>query len=190
MKHFRLFLALSTLLIALLGCEKEENGNANATGEDNSIYYQEFSVDTTDYSNDTSFYDVDNDGLFDIEVSHVIVMKNSQAQYRGQFKWINELMEFCYMKYAPSISMIEVGDQINGNQNIFKWEPNINYSGSTVVMNENHYWAHGLFTEYFGFKYISDQGVLYGWFRFKHFELAEMAVNTNFNKPIFVGQRR
>lgn len=190
MKYIKSFVVLSTLFLAIFGCEKDEDENVNPIAETSSIYYQEFSIDTTEYSDDTISYDVNNDGVFDIEVFHYIVIENSEAQYRGQFKWINAMTEFCFMKYNPSISMIKLGDEINGNANLFKWEPIINYSGSIEVLGENHYWAYGLFTEYFGFRHISNQGSLYGWFRFKHFELAEMAINTIPNEPILVGQKK
>ena len=189
MKQIKSLVILSTILIFVVACEKDDDSKDNNTGESSSIYYQAFSIDTTNYSNDTVLYDVNNDGVFDIEVYRFIEIENSEAQYGGQFKWINEPMNFCYMKYTPSTYMIEHGDEINGNNDLFEWDSIINYSGGIGVFNDDHYWAQGVFTEYFGFKYISNQGTLYGWFRFKHFELAEMAINTHPNEPILVGQK-
>jgi hypothetical protein len=177
---------LSTFLIFVVACEKDEPAPHNNT--ESSIYYQEFSVDTTNYSNDTVFYDVDNDGVIDIQVTRFIEIENSNVQYGGKFQWVNDSMNFCFMQNNPSTVMIGPGDEINGNSGIFEWEPIILYSGSTGIVNENHYWAQGIFTPYFGFKYMTNQGTMYGWFRFKHFELAEMAINTNPNEPILVGQ--
>jgi hypothetical protein len=162
--------------------------NDNTEAEMGSIYYQEFSVDTTVYSNDTVFYDVDDDGVLDLAVSRFIEIENSMAEFSGDFNAINEPMEFCFITYNPLTSMLEPGDEINANANLFEWQPAISYMGTTGVLNEDHYWAQGIFTDYFGFKYNSDQGVLFGWLRFKHFELAEMAINTNPNAPILVGQ--
>ncbi|NEN25426.1 hypothetical protein G3O08_18200 [Cryomorpha ignava] len=113
MRQIKSLAVLSTLLIVVFACEKEEDENDNNTAETSSIYYQEFSIDTTNYLNDTVFYDVDNDGVFDIEVSRFIEIENSEAQYGGQFKWINEPMDFCFMKYTPMTFMIELGDEIN-----------------------------------------------------------------------------
>jgi len=189
MKQVKSILILSAILFVVFACNKDDDDNDNNTEDTGSIYYQEFDVDTTNYANDTVFYDVDNDGAFEIEVTRTIEIENSEAQYGGQFRWVNEPIDFCFMVNTPSTSMIEFGDEINGNANFFEWQPVINCSGSVGVLNENHYWPQVVFTEYFGFKYMSNQGTIYGWFRFKHFELAEMAINTNPNEPILVGQK-
>jgi len=85
--------------------------------------------------------------------------------------------------------MIEFGDSINGNANVFEWQAVINYSKSKGIFNENHFWPQYFFTEYFGLKYMSNQGTICGLFRFKHFELEEMAINTNLYEPILVDQK-
>lgn len=189
MRQIKSFAVWSTLLIIVFACEKDDNENDNNMGETSSIYYQEFSVDTTNFSNDTVFYDVNNDGVIDIEVSRFIEIENPDVDYEGQFRWVNDPMSFCYMKNTLSTSMIDLGDEINGNSGLFEWRPVVNYSGGTGIVSENHYWAHNVFTDYFGFKYNSDQDTQYGWFRFKHFELAEMAINITPNEPILVGQK-
>lgn len=189
MTQIKSFAALSALFIFFVACDKDEDEIDNNTGLTSSIYYQEFNVDTTNYANDTVYYDVDNDGVFDIQVTRYIEIDGSDVQYGGQFKWVNDSMNFCFMINTPSTFMIAPGDEINGTGDQLEWQPIINYAGSTGIFNENHYWADGIFTRYFGFEYISAQGPLYGWFRFKHFELAEMAINTNPNESILVGQK-
>lgn len=66
---------------------------------------------------------MDNDGAFDIEVTRTIEIENSEAQYGGQFRWVNEPINFCFMVNIPSSSMIEFGDEINGNANILSGNP-------------------------------------------------------------------
>ncbi|MFT5667294.1 MAG: hypothetical protein ACI9DK_001484 [Vicingaceae bacterium] len=181
-------LLLMSVMLIVFSCNKEDDDDNNA-GSINSIYYQEFNVDTTNYSNDTTFYDINNDGTFDIEVARIIEIGNTEARYSGQFRSLDEPIDFCFMINSPSLSMIEYGDEINGKERVFEWIPEVNYSGSIGVSNDSYYWPQGVFTKYFGFKLSSAQGPHFGWFRFKHFELAEMAVNLDMNEPIWVGQK-
>lgn len=187
MSKFNYLLLLSVFTFFILACKKEEI-DKNIV-KSSSIYYQEFSIDTTNYQNDTVYYDIDGDGIWDLQVSRFIEIKNSSADYEGKFEWINTPINFCYIKTAPEYNMLKKNDEINGTRNLFNWCPKIEYAGTTPVFNDTHYWADGVFTKYFGFQFPSNQDTLYGWFSFKHFELKEIAINTNSNEPIKVGQK-
>jgi hypothetical protein len=177
------------IILIIIGCNKDDD-NVNSHVITHSIYYQEFNVDTTNYSIDTTFYDINKDGNFDIEVTRIIEIGSTEARYSGQFRSLNDSIDFCFMINNPSISMIEYGDEVNAKENVFEWIPIVNYSGGIGVINNSYYWPQAVFTKYFGFKLNSVQGTNYGWFRFKHFEFAEMALNLDINEPILIGQTK
>jgi hypothetical protein len=189
----KLFIKLTGILGLLIftNCSKEEDvilsGNNNQTTQNN-IFYQEFSVDTTNNGNDTILYDIDGDFNLDFELIKTIVITSQTVSYSGSIKSLTDTVEFIYLKNSPVMGFVELGDNISYSTT-YTWYNEVLYSGSTPFISANHYWADGAFTDYFGFQLTRNGTKHYGWFQLKHFQIQELGFNKTSNESILVGQK-
>lgn len=180
------------IVLIFTHCSKEDDQSSAKPKTQNEIYYQTFNVDTTNFDNDTINYDVNGDSILELQLTKYINTDSSSSaniHYSGTIECIEDSMVFCYIRTEPNWTMLELGYEIY-HTNIYNWQSLIVYSGSTPYISAQHYWAYNVFTDYIGFKLIKGNNNYFGWFRLKHFRVAEIAINNIPNSSIIVGQKK
>ncbi len=189
-KDLRLFLTLLAIFNVFLfsNCRKEEDSNLSSTTQ-STIFYQVFSIDSTDNTTDTIFYDIDGDFNFDFELTKAITISNQTVYYSGSIKSIVDTTKFTYLKNSPVMDFVEFGDLIFDSAN-YDWYDQVTYSGSGPYVSGNQHWSSHAFTDYFGFQLKRNGNLYFGWFQMKHFQIKEIGFNKTANGSIAVGQKR
>ncbi len=185
-------LLITTVVMNVSSCKKTNNpapatppptGTATST-----IVYKTFSADSVNFTADSLFFDVNNDGVYDIKVTMKHTLSGSTMSYSGSISAVNNNMSFCYMKELPNLTMLALNDIINSTDS-FNWNPICTYIGSGGYVSGSNSWAQGIFTNYFGFKITLKSKNYYGWFRFKWQTITETGMNLTSEASIKVGQK-
>lgn len=179
---------LAIIIISASSCKKKNDPAPVADAETSSIFYKTYLADSVNFTADSLFFDVNNDGKNDIKVTMQHKSVGGMMNYSGSISAVNNNMNFCYMITEPNWAMLAPNDVINSATSL-DWMPVASYSGSTSFVAGSNSWARGIFTNYFGFKITLNSGNYYGWFRFKWQTITETGMNLASETPIKVGQK-
>jgi len=186
------FLVLIMILfIVISGCNKTSEptpDSKTSSSSSSNIVYKSYIVDSLNLSNDTIYYDVNNDNINDIMVTRHLNVNGSTIDYSGIIRGINNNIYFCYIKTQPTWTMLTLDDDINYN-NSLNWNFNCIYSGNRPYFSSSNYWTLNAFTNYFGFIINLNSKDYYGWFHFKYQSISESGMNLLSNATIKVGQK-
>lgn len=173
--RFKLITAILVFGLLFTFCKK----NDNEPSINHDIYYQYFDIDYSNFENDTFFYDINNDTIFDIiAIKNTDTLVNGNLRCTGQIYGLNDTMLFTYMREHTKPAMLDTFDIIV-NSDAYYWLDTIKYTGNV--------WE-GIFTPNFGFQY-KKKDVYYGWFHFDTGGLKEIAFNQIPNSSIRMGQK-
>lgn len=182
------FIVTTIVSISVSGCKKT-NDPAPVSPATSSIVYKTFVADSVNFTADSLFFDVNNDGTNDIKVTMQHTPSGAIMNYSGSISAVNNNMSFCYMKTAPTWAMLVLNDNINSTTSL-NWMPVASYSGTNSFTSGSNSWAQGIFTNYFGFKITLNSRNYYGWFHFKWQTITETGMNLTSEATIKVGQKQ
>ncbi len=172
----RITLLMLLITFVDISCRKESNISRNEVD----IYYQSISNDYSLIKNDTSYYDLNNDNIADLEaIRHTDTLLDKELRCAGKIFSLNDTMKFTYMRIKPITAMLDTLDIIDTSGNL-SWTDTLQYVGNR--------WQ-GIFTPNFGFQ-VKKKGINYGWFHFNTGLLSEIAFNRIQNSPIRMKQKK
>lgn len=182
------FILTTIVLISASSCKKTTDPAPVVTAT-SSIVYKTYVADSVNFTTDSLFFDINNDGSNDIKVTMQHTSSGDRINYSGSMSAVNNNMSFCYMKTVPTWTMLALNDIINSTTSL-NWMPVASYSGSNSFTTGSNSWAQGMFTNYFGFKITLNSKNYYGWFHLKWQTITETGLNLTSEASIKVGQKQ
>jgi hypothetical protein len=173
------------LFASFAGCKKDDSQKASLPPQ---IIYHTFTVSTQTLTNDTVFYDVDDDGVDDITVTKTIDTVGPGIQYSGKIYSLNPEFRFAYMNMASHNQMVDSGQIVN-NSTDFSWIDSPVYGGGISFTPGSNNWANGVFWHYFAYCRNKPGTYNLGWFHFNYMVIDELGYNKTPNQSIVVGQK-